>query len=74
MAITQEQAQTQLDAWIAASLAVSTGQSYKIGSRELVRANISEIQKQIIFWQNQVSKAASGRTGARVMAAVPRDR
>lgn len=74
MAITLDQAQAQLSAWLAASLAVSTGQSYNIGTRQLVRANITEINKQIIYWENQVSKLQSGRQGARVMSVVPRDR
>ena len=49
-------AKTHLDAWETAELEVTTHQSYSIGSRSLTKANLSEIRKQIIFWQNQVTQ------------------
>lgn len=58
MAITLVQAQTQLSNWLAASTAVSASQNYKIategGSRELTRANASEIQEMITYWERRV--------------------
>ena len=41
--ITLAQAQAQLDAWLAASLATATGQAYEIAGRRLTRANAAEI-------------------------------
>ncbi len=73
MTITIEIAENHYNAWLAADLAVSTGQSYQIGSRKLQRADLSEIRKQIKYWGNQVVKLKSGRSGMRLMRAVPRD-
>lgn len=69
-------AKKHLDAWLTAELEVTTHQSYSIGSRSLTKANLSEIRKQIIFWQNEVARLEilekrNGRN--RVMRAVPRD-
>jgi hypothetical protein len=67
-----ERAEQHLEAWYAAELAASTGQSYRIGSRQLTRANLSEIRKQITFWQREVSRL-KGKGTRRVFRAVPRD-
>ncbi|AHN84817.1 hypothetical protein Phi2_0008 [Vibrio phage phi 2] len=73
MSWTLQEAKDMLATWIEAEKAVATGQSYKIGSRSLQRANLSEIRKQIQFWRNEITKLETGRKGARVMRAVPRD-
>ena len=65
-------AKKHLQAWLDAELAISTGQSYKIGSRELKRANLSEVRKQITYWQREVSRL-EGKGSRRVFRAVPRD-
>jgi hypothetical protein len=44
MSLTLTQAQTALDAWIAADLAVAKGQSYSMNGRSLTLANSKEIQ------------------------------
>lgn len=68
------EAKENLQVWVNASLAVATGQSYKIGRRELTRANLSEIKKMIDFWRAEVSRLESGRKGgARILRAIPRD-
>lgn len=68
-----EEAQKHLSAWLAADLACSTGQEYKIGSRTLRRADLSDIRKQIAYWRNEVDALSISRRGARVMRIVPRD-
>lgn len=74
MSWTLEEAKDMLDRWIEAEKAVATGQSYKIGTRSLTRASVSEIKKQIAYWRNEISRIKSGRgRGVRVMRAVPRD-
>lgn len=74
MSWTLEQAKTHLNAWLEAELAVSTGQRYRIGTRELTRADLSAIKERIQFWRNEVSRLERGRgSGARVLRAVPRD-
>jgi ABC-type transport system involved in cytochrome bd biosynthesis fused ATPase/permease subunit len=54
MALTLTQAQTALDAWIAADLAVAKGQSYSMNGRSLTLANAKEIREQIHYWERRV--------------------
>lgn len=70
--ITLKRAQEHLEAWLNAELAVSKGQSYQIGSRMLKRANLSEIRKQIQYWENKIA-VFKKRGQLKVMRAVPRD-
>jgi len=65
-------AKTHLKAWLDAELAVSTGQSYIIGTRQLNRASLSEIRRQITYWQREISRL-EGKGSRRVFRAVPRD-
>ncbi|NLU09432.1 MAG: hypothetical protein GXW90_00530 [Tepidanaerobacter acetatoxydans] len=69
---TLETAKKHLNAWLEAELAISTGQSYKIGSRELRRADLKEVREQILFWRNEVARLSSKRN-RRVIRVVPRD-
>lgn len=74
--ITVERAKKHLEAWLDAELAVTTGQSYSIGSRSLTRANVAEIRKQIEYWQNQLEAAKIRESGGRIIRArrfIPRD-
>jgi len=73
MAITLAQAQAQLDAWLAASLAVATSQSYRIGTRTLTRADAGEIRRNIAHWERKVAALESGRRGVLITRVVPRD-
>lgn len=71
---TLEQAKQHLQTWLEADAACATGQSYKIGTRSLTRANVSEIAERIRFWRREVEKLSNKRKGsARVMRVVPRD-
>ena len=58
MALTLTQAQTALDAWIAADLAVTKGQSYTMNGRSLTLANVKEIREQIQYWERRVAAFA----------------
>lgn len=69
---TLEQAQKHLDAWIAAELALSTGQEYTIGKRTLTRVNVNEVMQQIRYWQQQVD-IANGVAKSRTRRIVPMD-
>lgn len=71
--ITIDEARANLQMWLEAERAVSTGQSYKVGTRSLSRVNLSDIAERIKYWRNEIDRLESGRTGARVMRAVPRD-
>lgn len=56
--ITLEIAQQHLDAWIQADLALARARSYMIttpnGSTQVTRADLSDIKRQIAYWQQQV--------------------
>lgn len=58
--ITEAQAQSQLDVWLAASLAVARSQSYEIEGRKLTRADAGEIRRQIDYWEARVAQARRG--------------
>ena len=58
MALTVTQAQTALDAWIAADLSVAKGQSYSMNGRTLTLANAKEIREQIQYWERRVAAFA----------------
>lgn len=64
--ITAAQAQSQLDAWLAASLAVARNQSYEIEGRKLTRADAAEIRKQIDYWEVRISAAKNGGRRMRI--------
>ncbi len=70
--ITLVNANEQLTAWLAASLAVSNSQEYWLDGRKLVRADLAEIQKQILFWNNQVISLTNGGQ-LRSYRTIPRD-
>lgn len=70
--ITLVQAQTQLDAYLAAETAVLTGQSYEIAGRKLSRADLDSIQIGIRTWDARVvtlSNQARGRGRSRTVVA-----
>lgn len=74
--ITLERARQHLTAWLEAELAITTSQSYTIGSRSLTRANLDEVRKQVAFWENKVAELeniAKRKGRNRIMRVVPRD-
>jgi hypothetical protein len=71
--ITLDRAREHLEAWLDAELAVSTGQSYQIGTRRLQRANLSEIRQQIAYWQRKIYELDGNNRNKRVVRIVPRD-
>lgn len=71
--VTIEEARENLTMWLDAERAISTGQSYKIGTRSLSRADLSMVASRIAFWRNEIEKLENGQRGLRVVRAVPRD-
>jgi hypothetical protein len=70
--ITVLQAQTQLDAYLAAETAVLSGQKYEIAGRMLQRADLQFIQAGITTWNARVinlSHLANGRGRSRTVVA-----
>lgn len=70
---TLAEARSMLAMWLEAEAAVATGQRYKIGTRELQRADLSDIANRIRFWRREVEQLESGNRGLRVKRVVPRD-
>lgn len=71
---TLEVARTHLNAYLEADLALATGKSYKIGSRNLTRLDAAEVKERIQFWSNEVERLEAGRKkGIRAYRAVIRD-
>ena len=68
--ITLAQAQAKLDLWMAADDAVAGGQSYSLSSggmtRSLTKADSTEIQGRILFWDNKVKQLTNGGSKVRV--------
>lgn len=68
-AITLEQAQAQLTAWLAASTATAGGQEFEIstgnGSRRLKRTDAAEIRQQINYWKGMVESLSAPGAGGR---------
>lgn len=69
--ITLERAQKALEQALEAREAILTGQRYKLGSRELERADLATVEKDIQYWQSWVTKLGPKRR--RVWRAIPRD-
>lgn len=63
--ITLAQAQAQLDAYLAAEIAVLSGQKYEIAGRALTRANLADIQAGIARWDAKVKELAGKSSGRR---------
>lgn len=65
-AFTIDQAQAQLDAWSAASLAVASNQSYRMADgRELTRADAADILSAVKFWRAEVERLTPAGAGGR---------
>lgn len=73
--MTKERAEEHLNAWYEADMAVSTGQFYRIGSRELRRADLKEIREQIKYWESKLKQLETGKKkrSRRVAGIIPRD-
>lgn len=71
--ISLAQAQTKLDAYLAAEEKILLGQKVSIDGQELTRANLSDIQKGIDLWDGRVknlSASSAGRGRMRTIAPI----
>ena len=55
--ITKDEAKKHLNIWLEAEAQIATGQSYQIGTRQLTRADLASVRKQIDYWNNKVMQA-----------------
>jgi len=65
-------AKEMLQGWILAEQAVMTGQEYRIGSRNLRRADLNAIRGAIKYWKGEVD-VLEGRSRMRVQQIIPRN-
>lgn len=72
--MTLAQAQAQLQNWLDADAAVSRGQAYTIGQRQLTRADAAVITEKIIFWEGKVRDLTQNTRFARrgITQVIPR--
>jgi len=72
---TLSEARGFLQTWLEAEQQVAVGgKSYRIGTRELQRADLNHIKERISFWRAEVSRLEAGRTPGMVLKRfVPRD-
>ena len=61
--ITFAQAEAQLALYLAAEAAVLGNQRYRIGDRELERADLAEIRAGVTIWDERVKKLSSQSSG-----------
>ena len=73
MVYTVKFCQGRLDMWLSAEEALATSQSYKMGSRQLTRADLSTVRKSITYWENELEKAKNGGRRRKMFKVVPRD-
>lgn len=72
--ITLEQAQAQLDLWMAASEDIAVnGQSTSIHGRTFTAANLDYVDKQIDKWDTRVKQLTRGTGGMRIRGITPVD-
>ena len=70
--LTLATATAHLEAWIAADLAVTKGQSYTLGDRTLTRVHSAEIRSQIAYWSKMeatLTRVANGQHSVSVSTA-----
>ena len=67
--ITEVQAQSKLDTWLAAEDKVASGQSYTIAGRSLTRADLGMIGDRVAYWDSYVKRLDRG--GIKVRGATP---
>ncbi|EEB8310329.1 hypothetical protein FW737_21380 [Salmonella enterica subsp. enterica serovar Oslo] len=74
-AISLAESQEMFAVWRDAYRAIAIGgQAYKMGTRQLTRADLPEVKKQFDYWRNEVERMSAGtRRGPRVKRVVIRD-
>ncbi|MEI6856719.1 DUF6148 family protein [Psychrilyobacter sp.] len=74
MIFTLEEAQAKLKLWMEAEDTVAMGgKRYKIGKRELERADLNLISKRIEYWKRMILQIKRGTSGPRSVSVVLRD-
>ena len=64
-------AQAQLNAYLAAEIAILSGQEYVIGSRRLKRADLAAVQAGIALWNQRVQDLTARQRRGRYVVPAP---
>ena len=71
--ITLAQAEAQLTQWLGVLDTIAqSGQQHTILGRSFTNADLSEVQRQVTYWERKVKRLSSGRGGMRVTRPSPR--
>ena len=63
----------KIDEYNKAETKLLSGKSYRIGTRELTRMDLSEIQKGRSYWENELKKLENGGRRTSVRRVIPID-
>ena len=63
--ITLAQAEAKLQTWLEAEDRIASGQRYRIGDRELARADLAEVRKSVEYWNGKVKELQPGQRRVR---------
>lgn len=73
MRYTREFIEKKISEYNIAETALLSGKSYRIGTRELTRMDLSEIQKGRAYWENELKKLENNGRKSIVKRVIPRD-
>ena len=57
-------AETKLALWLDAEAAIATGQSVQLDGRQVTRADLGAVRRQIEYWEAKVKRLTAQATGA----------
>jgi hypothetical protein len=72
--VTLAEAQTLRDIWLAAEKAWPRGRATRSATGQLTRADARFVHQQFMYYDGLVTQLAAGRSGVRVVRAIPVDR
>ena len=73
MAYTREDCLQMIEAYRKAELAVLSGKSYKIGTRELEREDLDDVVKHRVEWERRLQILENGGKSRKIRGIIPRD-
>lgn len=72
-AISLDMAKKKLETWLEAEEALSTSQSYTVGTLTLTRADLGQVRKNIEFWEKKVTELERRGGRNRIYNVIPMD-
>ncbi len=72
-AISLDTAKKKLETWLEAEEALSSSQSYTVGTLTLTRADLGQVRKNIEFWEKKVTELERRGGRNRIYNVIPMD-